>query len=102
MPKTRKPSHRVYAQHDPDNSKARTEVGALWPHERGGGYGLTIRKGLALVGGVDGVHYVAFEIDEERERERARERADQRGHSERGREERRSSRKNDGDDDIPF
>lgn len=58
----------------PDADKDYTiEVGALWPHEKGGGYSITIKRGLAL-SQVDGARIAAFRIDEERERERSQQR----------------------------
>ena len=44
----RKPSHRIVIQHDPENDKAQTEVGALWPHKQGGGFGITLKRGISI------------------------------------------------------
>jgi len=69
----RRPTHRLVLQHDADNedSRSQTEVGALWPHERGGGFSITIKRGLAIAQ-LDGTRLHAFTIDhdaEDRKRE---------------------------------
>ncbi len=107
----RRPSHRLVLQHDPEkNPRAQTEVGALWPHERGEGFSVTIKRGLA-VSLQDGARLHAFVVDDENERQRSSSssaESDGPGHRARGGKssrERSSSSKGDnggGDDDIPF
>lgn len=65
----RLPSHRLCVQHTED-SKFTTEVGALWPHSKGGGFSVTIKPGISLGPFVDGARLVAFEIDHEARDER--------------------------------
>lgn len=65
----RKPSHRIVMQHDPDNDKSQTEVGALWPHKQGGGFGITLKRGLAI-SHLQGVRLNAFTLDDGPKRER--------------------------------
>lgn len=69
---SKRPSHRLCVQHSED-SKFTTEVGALWPHGKGGGFSITIKPGL-FVGNFAGARLVAFEIDHEREERRSDER----------------------------
>lgn len=57
----RRPSHRIVIQHDADNDKNQTEVGALWPHKQGGGFGLTIKRGISIAS-LQGVRLNAFAI----------------------------------------
>jgi len=45
----KRPSHRLVMQHDPDKPKNQTEIGALWPHKQGGGFSVTLRRGLAIL-----------------------------------------------------
>lgn len=61
-----RPSHRLYVQHDADNreSKDRTEVGAIWPHKSGGGFGITIKRGISL-SSLNGTRIVAFPLQDE-------------------------------------
>lgn len=75
----RLPSHRLMLQHEADDDRSpQTEVGALWPHKQGGGYSITLRRGIA-VQLVEGVRLVAFKIDHEAERERRQQRNDRGG-----------------------
>ena len=68
MSAARRPSHRLCLQ--PDAKQNYTiEVGALWPHEKGGGYSITLKRGLALHM-VDGARIVAFTITDEDRSER--------------------------------
>jgi hypothetical protein len=49
-----KPTHRAYVVGDPDlaeGKKARwTEVGAVWPHGKGGGFDVVLPDNLAVAG----------------------------------------------------
>lgn len=76
MSSTKRPSHRLMLQPD-EESKFTIEVGALWPHEKGGGFSVTLKRGLALYA-VDGARLVAFTIrdDEQQQRDRGRARDD--------------------------
>ena len=71
-----RPSHRLCVQHSED-SKYTTEIGALWPHSKGGGFSITIKAGI-FVGNFAGARLVAFEIDHEAEERRADERMHER------------------------
>jgi hypothetical protein len=67
----RRPSHRLVIQHSED-SKYTTEVGAMWPHSKGGGFSITIKPGLSVATMAGGARLIAFVIDHEaREDERA-------------------------------
>lgn len=83
MSSQRRPSHRLCLQPDAEQNYT-IEVGALWPHEKGGGYSVTIKRGLALHM-VEGARLVAFTItDEDRQgRDDDRDRADDRRQSQR-------------------
>lgn len=61
----KRPSHRLVMQHDPDNSKNQTEIGALWPHKQGGGFSVTLRRGLAILQLQD-VRIHAFTIEDDK------------------------------------
>ncbi len=70
----RRPSHRLVMQHD-EEGKGQTEVGALWPHSKGGGFSITIRPGLSVAtGGPVRLH--AFPVKDEDERAERTERSD--------------------------
>lgn len=74
----RLPSHRLYLQHDSEKDDGpQTEVGALWPHSRGGGFNITLRRGISIAQ-LEGTRLVAFTIDHEREREQRAQRSQQR------------------------
>lgn len=60
----RKPSHRLIMQHDPDNDKSQTEVGALWPHKQGGGFTVSLRRGISI-SALQGVRINAFPLRED-------------------------------------
>jgi hypothetical protein len=69
MTERRKPSHRLCLQ--PDAEKDFTiEVGALWPHEKGGGFGITLKRGIALYA-PEGARIIAFAIREDEGKSRA-------------------------------
>jgi hypothetical protein len=83
----RLPSHRLYLQHDSEKDDSpQTEVGALWPHSKGGGFNVTLRRGLSIAQ-LEGTRLVAFTIDHEREarqrEQRMHERDDRRQESRR-------------------
>lgn len=59
----KRPSHRLVLQHDPKDDRNYTEVGAMWEHSKGGGFGITIKKGIS-VSSMDGARLVAFLITE--------------------------------------
>lgn len=75
----RRPTHRLVLQHDSNNedSKQQTEIGALWPHSKGGGYSITIKRGLA-VAQLEGTRLHAFKIDHDEEDRKRSERRDER------------------------
>jgi len=104
--KGRKPSHRIVVQHDPDDDKRQTEIGAMWPHKTGGGFSIMIKPGLAAVG-MDpdaGIRIVAFKRnDEEKEEEGGGRRSGRSRNRARGRD-RKKSRDDDpgpSDGDAP-
>ena len=51
---TNQPTHRAYlvSETDPEGNKKPywTEVGAVWPHSKGGGFDLVLPEGLAVYG----------------------------------------------------
>lgn len=89
---TRKPSHRLCLQ--PDAEKDFTiEVGALWPHEKGGGFGITLKRGIALYA-PEGSRIIAFTIREDEDARRADEPQRDRATSNRQRSDRGYDRDN--------
>jgi len=95
----RLPSHRIVVFHDEEN-KNQTEVGAMWPHSKGGGFSITIKKGLAI-SHFDDVRITAFTNDPDRAKGRRGGRDgddDDRGGG-RDRGSRRSGKRSDPEDD---
>jgi hypothetical protein len=95
----RRPSHRLVVQHDPDNDKDRTEIGAMWPHGKGGGFSILIKDGVAFVGGTE-ARLVAYTVDDEDDDDRPRRSSRERG-GRRNRSRGRSRSKSRDDDDRP-
>lgn len=58
-----RPSHRLILQHD-EEGKSQTEVGALWPHKQGGGFSVTLKRGIALLS-LNGSRIHAFPVKDD-------------------------------------